>query len=204
MQEISPEQKGHLETWAGQRDLLLSEISSLETQKEKLTKEIKEISLSYTDIEGRAHNMAGRIEEMTKKEKELPEIMLKEVSALEKRKSVLEVQLTDLPKMIDILTAQKKSLEDDVSLALANFNLLKDESLTLDKIVDHVTVVSLENNKRIDGLVDSLTKSIEELVAVNKKNVSETNIVIEKLPAMLMEAQKHGLIRPRNNVIRVK
>ena len=33
------------------------------------------------------------------------------------------------------------------------------------------------------------------IVSVNKKNVAETNIVIDKLPKMIMEAQKHGLIK---------
>jgi chromosome segregation ATPase len=204
MQEISPEQKAHLETWAGQRDLLLSEISGLQTQKEKLTADVNNLSKSYSDLEARSNRISGKIEELNKREKEMPEIMLKEVFVLEKRKSVLEEQVSGYEKEIKMLVSQKESLEHDVSLAIVNFNILKDEALVLDKIVDHVTVVSEHNKNRIDALVAELAKSLDEIVAVNKKNVFETNVVIEKLPVMLMEAQKHGLIKPRNNVIRVK
>ena len=97
--------------------------------------------------------------------------------------------------MAVILSEHKASLEKDVSSAISNFDILKSEALVLDKIVDHVTEVSSENVKRIDGLVVGLAKSLEEIIEVNKKNVLETNIVIDKVPRMIMEAQKHGLIK---------
>ena len=62
-------------------------------------------------------------------------------------------------------------------------------------LVDHVVRVSKNNVTLVEDLVSKLAKSLEEIVAVNKKNVFETNVVIEKLPAMLVEAQKHGLIK---------
>ena len=83
----------------------------------------------------------------------------------------------------------------DVDSALSVFNTVKDQALSLNKIVDHVTRVSEDNVAKIDLLVSNLEKSLEEIIAVNKKNVFETNIVIDKLPRMLVEAQKHGLIK---------
>jgi chromosome segregation ATPase len=193
--DISPEQKAHLETWAGQRDLLLSEISSLQTQKESLIKDVQEIAASYTDIETRATQYVGRIEELSKKEKELIPLMTREVSDLKVTKSILETEITNLNKEISALIEQKASLEKDVSSAIANFDILKSEAMVLDKIVDHVTVVSDENSRKINELVTDLSKSLEEMVAVNKKNVFETNLVLDKLPKMIMEAQRHGLIK---------
>lgn len=201
MQEITPEQKDFLETWAGKRDTLLLEISNLRIQKEKLTNDVRASSEAFAELEARSNRISGKIEELNKREKEMPELMLKEVFVLEKRKSVLEEQISNFEKLIKILSSQKESLEHDVSSSIANFNILKDEALVLDKIVDHVTVVSENNKNKIDNLVAELAKSLDEIIAVNKKNVFETNVVIEKLPAMLMEAQRHGLIKPRNNVL---
>ena len=195
MEELSPEQKAHLETWAGQRDLLLLEISNLRTQKDKLEEDLKNIASSHQDIIAMSNQTLGRIIELNKKEEELPKLISRDISILESRKSVLETEINDFTKIIGILSEQKTSLEKDVSLAILNFNILKDEALVLDKIVDHVTVVSDENSKKINGLVSELAKGLEEIIAVNKKNVFETNVVIEKLPKMLMEAQKHGLIK---------
>jgi len=78
---------------------------------------------------------------------------------------------------------------------MSALNTVKDETSMLDKVVDRVTSVSNDNVKKIDLLVEELGISLAQLIKVNKKNVDETNIVIEKLPKMLMEAQKHGLIK---------
>jgi chromosome segregation ATPase len=195
MEEITPEQKEHLKTWAGQRDLLLSELSSLQNQKEKLEEGVKNAAASYTDIETSCNQVLGRIVELKRKEAELPLLISKEIAGLQSQKSVLESEITNLSKIVVILTEQKASLEKDVSSAISKFDILKSEALLLGKIVDHVTVVSSENVKKIDTLVVELGKSLEEIIAVNRKNVLETNIVIDKVPKMIMECQKHGLIK---------
>ena len=195
MEEITPEQKAYLATFAGRRDAALLEISTLQIAKEKLEKENKEIAISYSDTEARMNKVLGRIEELTKKEAELPLLIARDIVSLESRKTCLATEVTSLTKMIDVLTVQKASLEKDVSSALEVFNTVKSETLLLDKVVDHVTKVSLDNARDINMIVTDLKKSLEEIVAVNKKNVFETNLVIEKLPAMLVEAQKHGLIK---------
>jgi predicted nucleic acid-binding Zn-ribbon protein len=193
--EITPEQKAYLATFAGRRDAALLEISNLQIAKEKLEKSNKEIAISYSDTEARMNKVLGRIEELTKKEAELPLLIARDIVSLESRKTCLATEVTSLTKMIDVLTVQKASLEKDVSSALTTFNTVKDETLLLDRVVDHVTKVSVDNARDINMIVADLKKSLEEIIAVNKKNVFETNVVIEKLPAMLVEAQKHGLIK---------
>jgi hypothetical protein len=51
-----------------------------------------------------------------------------------------------------------------------------------------------DNVERVDNLIVNLAKSLNEIIEVNKKNVAETNVVIDKLPRMLVEIQKRGLI----------
>jgi len=193
--QLTPEQKAYLETWAGKRDLILSEVSVLQSQKDKLDEAIKNASDSYTDIQAMFSQTLGRITELKIKESELPLLITKEIAGLQSQKSVLESEVTNLTRLVGVLTEKKASSEKDVSLAISNFNILKEEALVLDKIVDHVTVVSSDNARKIDTLVVDLGKSLEEIIAVNKKNVLETNIVIDKLPRMIMEAQKRGLIK---------
>ena len=195
MEEITPEQKAYLATFAGRRDAALLEISNLQIAKEKLEREVKEIADSYSDTEARMNKVLGRIEELTKKEAELPLLIARDIVSLESRKTCLATEVTSLTEMIDVLTVQKASLEKDVSSALATFTIIKDEAISLDAVVDHVVRVSKNNVTLVEDLVSKLAKSLEEIVAVNKKNVFETNVVIEKLPAMIVEAQKHGLIK---------
>ena len=193
--EITPEQKDQLNTWAGQRDAILLEISNLELEQEKIKTENINLTSSSTDIHDRMKVIQGRIDELEKQEAKLPLLISKEVANLESKKTLLESEVTNLGKIITILVDQKASLEEDVSFALSAFDTVKDEALLLHNIVGHVTEVSGENIKKIDDLVIGLSKSLEEIIEVNRKNVFETNIVIDKVPKMIMEAQKHGLIK---------
>jgi predicted nucleic acid-binding Zn-ribbon protein len=194
MEEITPEQKGQLRTWAGQRDAILLEISNLQTAKEKLVTSNKEMANSYSDTEKNMNQVIGRIEELKKKEAELPLLISKDVAVLQSRKTCLETEIMNLTKLVEVLSTQKASLEKDVSSALATFTAVKDEAITLDGVVDHVVRVSKNNVTLVEDLVSKLAKSLEEIIEVNKKNVSETNVVIDKLPRMLVEIQKKGLI----------
>ena len=195
MEEITPEQKAYLATFAGQRDAALLEISTLQIAKEKLEKSNKELATSYSDMETRMNQVIGRIEELNKKEAELPLLISKEMVGLESQKTCLETEITNLKKMIEVLSAQKASLEKDVSSALSTFNVVKDEAISLDAVVDHVVRVSKNNVTLIDELVAKLGRSLEEIIEVNRKNVTETNIVLDKLPRMLVELQKTKLLK---------
>ena len=193
--ELTTEQQEQLKTWAGQRDSLLSEISILRMENEKLRLANEAAAASYSTIIANMSEVKGRIEELKAKEIELPLVISKEVASLQSQKSTLEAEVLALEKLAEVLTSKKTSLEADVSFALSTFDAVKDEALMLDKVVDRVTTVSQDNANKIDLLVNNLAKSLEEIIEVNRKNVFETNVVIEKLPAMLMEAQKHGLIK---------
>jgi predicted nucleic acid-binding Zn-ribbon protein len=194
-EELTTEQKENLKTWSEQRDSILSDISVLKTENEKLQKINNDLSNSNTEIETRMNEIRGRIEELKIKESEIPLVILKEVAHLQSKKTTLESEIDSLTKIVGILLSQKTSLENDVSLALSTFNTVKDETLLLDKVVDRVTTVSQNNSNRIDSLVNNLESSLKEIIEVNKKNVFETNIVIDKVPKMIMELQKHGLIK---------
>ena len=195
MDEFTTEQKAKLKTWAGQRDEILLEIQNLRVAEEKSRVKNKELTDSNTDIEARMNVIIGRIKELKIKESELPKVISKEVAFLESKKTTLESEIPLLIKIIEVLKPQKVSLESDIEKSLAIFNTVKEETLLLDKIVDRVTQVSKENTGKINLLVSDLEKSLEEIIAVNRKNVLETNIVIDKVPKMIMECQKHGLIK---------
>lgn len=194
-QVITAEQKEQLKTWAGQRDAILLEISGLRDEKKDLQTMNGGLALSCTDIENRMNEVKGRIEELKQKEVELLSLVSKEVASLQSQKSTLEAEIPLLKQVIEALTSQKTLLDFDVALALSQFNSLKDQALLLEKLVAQTNEVGKNNSEKVNLLLSDLAKSLEEIVSVNKKNVFETNVVIEKLPAMMMELQKRGLIK---------
>jgi len=194
-EEITQEQKAYLATFAGKRDAALLEISNLQIAKEKLEREVKEKVEASSDAVARMNQIIGRIDELKKKEVELPLLISKEIAHLESKKTCLETEIMNLSKLVEVLSTQKASLEKDVSSALNTFTVIKDEAISLDAVVDHVVRVSKNNITIVEDLVANLAKSLSEIIEVNKKNVSETNLVIDKLPRMIVELQKHGLIK---------
>ena len=194
-QEMTTEQKEQLVTWAEQRDALLFELSNLRTESEKLQKINKETAASKTDMETKMNIIIGRISELKNREIDLIPTITQTNSDLRGEKGMLQAEVAGLKLLIKNLISQKTQLMTDVDFALKTFESLRDEALKLDKIIGDVTAVSNSNAEKIDLLVANLAMSLEEIIEVNRKNVFETNVVIEKLPAMLMEAQKHGLIK---------
>ena len=204
MDEFTKEQKDQLKTWAEQRDAVLLEISNARTIEERLQITNRELAESSTNIVAQMNTVLGRIEELLKKEAELPALITREIATLQSKKSGLESQIPPLEKIVEILTSQKTSLQVDVASVLNTFEAINGQSLLLEKVVDKVTVISKTNTDKINSLVSDLAKSLEEIITVNKKNVLETNVVIEKLPAMMMELQKAGLLKTRETLIKIK
>jgi len=195
MEVITKEQKTNITNWVIQRDNLLLEIQNLKETSNNLHKTNKELANSKTDMENKMNEIKGRIEELKNKEEEIPTTISKEIVFLESKKVGLESEIPLLKKIINVLTTQKDTLESDIEKNLNTFNIVKGETLLLGKVVDKVTKISKENSDNIDLLVSNLSKSLEEIIEVNRKNVRETSIVIDKVPKMIMECQKHGLIK---------
>jgi septal ring factor EnvC (AmiA/AmiB activator) len=194
-EEFTKEQKAQLATWAEQRDELLSGISALKVEEEKLQAKNKELASSNSDIESRMLIIQGRIEELKIKESEIPAVISKEIALLESKKNSLQTEITATIKILEILKSQKAPLEADIEKALATFEILKGETLLLDKIVGHVTEVSNKSVITIDALVAAVKRSMQDLLDTNKVNVDKTNLVIKELPVVFLEAKRQSLER---------
>lgn len=192
---MNPEQNEQLKTWAGQRDALLLEISNLRIEKERLEKANVEVANSNTDIISQVNKITGRIEELNKKEAELVTLQSKEISSLQIEKVGLESDVSNLWKIINLLSQQKETIQKDISSLTDTFVRVNNQVFDLDKIVDHVTRISTDNVTVFESLMSNLKKTLGELIDVNTKNVFETNVVIEKLPQMLVEVRKQHLMR---------
>jgi len=193
--ETLPEQKEQLSRWAGQRDALLKEISVLRDTKEKLQKVNKELASSNSDIQINLNKVEGKIEELKKKEIELVPLISKDVSKLNSEKTRLETDVQHLEKTLNILESQKKSLETSVAFLTETFNSIHDRVELLDKVVGHVTEVSGKNVVTINRLVDSVENRVNELLNKTKVNIDKTNMIIEDLPRVFVEAKKKALVR---------
>lgn len=195
MEEITPVQREQLKTWAGQRDALLSEISTLRTEKEVLEKTNKELANSATEITATLNQVLGRIMELKKKEEELVTLKSNELAGLESDKVRLESDIVNLGKVIEILSKQKTYLEHDIECSTEVLKKVDGQVSDLEKIVDHVTRVSADNKHEVESLANILKKTLGEMITVCGDNVVKTRGVLSELPQLLVEIRRIGLER---------
>jgi len=188
--EITHEQKNQLKAWSKMRDEILGEISSLETLKSGFQTYLNNTSNSAKEIEDRKKVIEGNIEELIKKEEELPGLIKRDLAKLENQKTMLESKKTLLEVEIKDLERRKEALKSDLSSELTTFEVVKGSTLSLEKIVGHVIDVSSKNENTINLLMESLKKDIGEILENSSKIVKDSNEVIKELPKMVVEARK--------------
>ena len=193
--EITPEQKAYLETWAGKRDILSSEVSNLQTQKEKLESDVRNLSDSYSDIETRANQIVGRIEELYKKEKEAQDMTFKEVVSLRIEKSSLQVEILEASKVVVDLKSKKEELQTEISFLANTLRIMNDRVGSLDKIIGDTTAINANNVAVIEGLVSAVKSGLQSVIDINTEVVKKTNSVITELPKVFLEVQRKSLER---------
>ena len=195
MNEITQDQQVQLNDWASQRDAILLEISKLKTEQEGLIKQNKDIAVSNVDIEDRIQQSIGRVDELEKAEMLYATRLNSDVSNLESKKTVLETQITNLSNDVASLVNQKESLISDIKDLTGILSSLKDRAGALEAIIGDVTTQNNVNLVAISQLFDEIKTSSQEIIDVNQQNVTATNLVLDKLPAMLVELQRVKLIR---------
>jgi DNA repair exonuclease SbcCD ATPase subunit len=197
--EITPEQKAQIETWAGQRDAILLEISNLRTEREKLETMNRNLATSCGMIEEKFNRLIGRLTELDKVEKDYNDITSNELHNTLIVKARLESEVTSLEKVIKALSPQKESLQKDITALTDIYNTMNNRAGVLEKVVAHVTTTSEKNVAVFDELVSKVSKSMQELIAVNKKAVSETDMVVKELPKVFFDVQRASLQKHKIN-----
>jgi hypothetical protein len=192
---ITPEQEAQLKTWASERDTVLSEIAVLKNQKDIITKYNQDAAESYTEMITKIQQSIGRMVELDLKEKDWEVIMSNEVADLRTEKTKLETQLTNFKTEVAVYESKKETLVKDIELLLVLYNQHYGHAQNLDKVVDRVVRISQENMDKLNIFVKSLEPEVQKLLDLVQINIGNTNLVIDKLPRMVVELQKHGLIK---------
>ena len=186
-----------LKTWVAQRDSISNEISSLITQKDKLTEDNKALAASKTEIQTSIDKSTGRLEELYKKESEYTKLISQELAAQISDKVQLELELDSLKKQIEILKPQKASLEVDISILKDTHERISTHVVDLEKVVATVTKMGIENTKQIKDFMEEVKKGTKDIIDLNSANVDKTNKLISDLPRFFFDLQKDALERKR-------
>lgn len=190
MESITPAQQRSLDAWAKERDNLLMEISALEFERDKKKKVNENLNQSNIDLEIRLNILTSKIEEAEKNEKEKINFIPKELSDLENQKSTLFSEVNSLKQVVVSLISKKNNLMSDIDFLIKMHDNVFQKTNNLEEKIDNIKNTSHDSVLEIQSALEVLKKTTQEIVEVNKKNVSEAMIIIDKLPRAILEYRR--------------
>jgi len=195
--ELTLQQKKELDSWSTKRDSILKEIGVISTQLEEKNKKSVELSESNTEIETRINQGKGRLIEIEEKEKERSKLISKEVSDLQIEKSTLQVEVSSLKKEVGGLKSEKGVLIEVIDSLKKVHSDIFTKANGLDKIVEQVNRMTATNISDFKLFFEELKNTVQSVIDGNKKVISETNIMVQKVPKILREVTTPiRIIRP--------
>ncbi len=190
MDGITPAQLKVIQTWTEQRDSLLREIGILNAEKEELKKSKTEDGLALADLHTSISEARGRLAELVALEDRHKDSVSIEVAELEARKSRLQAECEAQVNATDASKAEQDMIiETIVVLKVAN-DVMKDQSAIVDSVVGQIIQTSQLHVSDMKTTVAEIKAVTDEVIAKATENITQTNIVLEKLPRYIFELQK--------------
>ncbi len=179
-----------LQTWAEQRDSITREIGKVSVELEEKQKTNVLEGLALADLHKQIAEARGRLDELNALEERHRNSVATDVAELEARKSRLEAECLAKEnelKSHDIRRDEKLAHIDTLSLV---HDKMADQSNTVDQIVGKVIEKSTTHLSHMKEKVDELSQVTTSVIEKANANLTQSNIILEKMPKFIFELQK--------------
>lgn len=169
MENLNPEQKSQLKTWAGQRDAMLGEVAVQTRERDRLTPIVKDLSESVSDLTKREIELKASIRIMEEVEEERGLLISRELVAKIQKKTVLDAEIAERERCIEKQKAQKEELKTDIKTLTDVHDRVFERASGLDVAVKQVMQSTTENLNLTRDMVGSVRTEVES-ISENLKN----------------------------------
>lgn len=201
---LTPEQQRQLDSWASQRDGILLDIANKKTENESLTVTNKNLAASNTEIADKIQQSIGRLEELEKREQAQATLTTSENAVLVSEKSILQTENFALKEENRCLEENKESRLSDIAILTDIHDKVFERINGLESIIGGIVTISSQNATEIVNLLIAAGGELKKIIDINRQNVVETNVVINKLPKIIFELQRDILERKELNKNKIK
>ncbi len=195
MNEITPEQKRQLYSWADQRDEILKDISNKKNESERLTKINNDLCDSNTEVSNKIQQSIGRLQELDRQEVNRATFVLKGVAELDEKKSILQTEVSSLEFDIIELTGNKQSIIDDIHLITKIHETVFTRASDIERIVSETVIMNSSNSREIKNMLVEAGAELKKVIDVGKENVAITNKAISEIPKMIVDIHRDVIER---------
>lgn len=197
MNELSPEKKKQLDSWASQRDAILVDISNKKTENEKLTIANRELANSNTDISNTIQQSIGRLTELDAREKDRTKFISIENADLIVQKSMLQTEIPSLKSEIVSLTDKKNHLIDDISNLTKVHETIFSRASEIERIISETVKINSSNSSYIKNMLVEAAIELKNVIDIGRENVAVTNKAISEIPKMIVDIHKDIIERKK-------
>ncbi len=194
---FTPEQNKQLASWAGERDAILKVIGEKKTETETLTKTNNALADSNTEIANRIQQSIGRLEELDRQEINRATFVLKDVAALEDKKSILQTEVSDLLADIESLKKNKEEINKDIESITKTYESVFARAGEIERIVGNTATMSSTNAREISNILVEAKNTLKEVIEIGIKNVEMTNRTINQIPKIIVDIHRDVVERKK-------
>ncbi len=195
MNHFSPAQQKQVQTWTDTRDALLGEIGTLSSERDTLQKEANTQALRLTDIHLSVANAEGRLSVLERLEETKKCSVSIDLAELIARKSRLESEVAEQEAKLKGAKSEYETILVATKALLDSHGIVKDQTDAIKSILSEVKVAALDHLSEAKVIIATMQSASDEVIARSDENLSQTKIILEKLPKYVFELQRPIPIR---------
>jgi len=206
MDQSTPAQIKVIETWTEKRDTLLREISVAETILSDVRKATTEEGLNLEALHKSIAEAKGRLAELDALEDRKRNSVAIDVAELEVRKSRLESECVAKEAAVIAATQEESRVISSINILCEAHDKMADQAKIVNQVVGQIIETNQAHMSEVSHIMIDIKAIASEVIEKGNENVTQTNIVLEKLPKYIFELQRPIPVRrtyavPRGTVI---
>jgi len=195
MNGFTPAQVKAIQGWTEQRDSLLRDIGLLSPELEAKQNASVEAGQNLAALHIQIGEAKGRLAELTALEDRHRTSVAIDVAELDARKSRLEAECQSKEDESKTWDARKVEHTSAIETLVLAHDKMSDQATIVEQVVGQVIEVSKNAVSDIKTSMAEIRTIATEVIEKGNANVTQTNIVLEKLPKYIFELQRPIPIR---------
>jgi chromosome segregation ATPase len=190
MNGLTPQQQKVIQTWTEERDNLLREIGNYTTELNTLKESTKAQADAFSDLQQSIAEANGRIAELSALEERMRTSLSTDVAELTARKSRLEAECIAKEDELNGSKREQGVVLGATTALIAANSTMKDQAAIVDSVVGQLIETSEKAISDVKVSMAEILAVTTEVIDKGNENISQTGIILEKLPRYIFELQK--------------
>lgn len=186
----TPAQQKAIQGWTEQRDSLLREIGIHSVELETIKTSTQSEGLALADLHRNISEAKGRLIEIDALEARMRSSLPVDIAELTAQKSRLESECTAKEAELKVLDERKAEKVSNIETLVLMHDKMSDQATIVDQVVGQVIETSKTAVSEMKTTMIEVHAVASKVIDKSNENITQANIVIEKMPKFIFDMQK--------------